>query len=594
MAVMLTSTSATPFLDSDALFLSEPLFSMTASTTEVISCSLPSDDLWNKFDMMLPTPPVSPSHDVPTERLIGDASDAEDLDLGLGDFLGLDIPGFLDGSDADSDWLFEEIFRETPPVAVVAAASVASCDVKCGELVGELRHDCMWAGHCPAEEHRLKKELPTLLSTSPTETTLLAVVAPQRERRARLDTLGSIRPETPLSLSDSELDQLTSPDASDEDAKDADETSSSSSSSSEDDDHSDDDSEATPTTPTVMQRRKIATSAAIPTLPPNIHPVRSHIRKVQVNNNNKCSSVKASMASLTSMADHSYSHSDHSYHTQRRPNDNAALVELLGIQTPSDSEEEIDVVSLGEVQRVSPTSATSGKSCHVTSLQPANQPMAVNAPIRLKLKVTPANSLGGASPSSSSTSTTVLMRKALPSHPSALVRQQLQLAVATAAQQRKHSDSNNHHTTSTSRKSESKSSKSTSGNTSSSSSGSSSKRPRTDTSRITMESGSLSPRKRSSRTGGSDSEDSCEKRSQHNSMERQRRVDLRNAFEFLRSLIPDLEATDRAAKVVILKKAANFCQGLTQREKQFVSEKDSLQKRQEILRKRLALLQRRR
>lgn len=435
----------------------------------------------------------------------------------------------------------------------------------------------MWAGHCPAEEHRLKKELPTLLSTSPTEATLL-VVASQRERRTRLDTLGSIRPETPLSLSDSELEQLTSPDASDEDAKDAGSSS---------DDNSDDD-EATP-----VLRRKIATSAAIPTLPPNIHPVRSHIRKVQVNN--KCSSIK--MASVTSMADHSYSHSDHSYHTQRRPNDNAALVDLLGIQTPSDSEEEIDVVSLGEVLRVSPSSATSGKSCHVTSLQPVNQPMAVNAPIRLKLKVTPASSLGASGASSSATSTTVLMRKALPSHPSALVRQQLQLAVATAAQQRKHSDS--HHTSSSSsssssssRKSESKSSKSSS--TSGSSSGSSSKRARTDSSRMTMDSGTLSPRKRSSRAGGSDSEDSCEKRSQHNSMERQRRVDLRNAFEFLRSLIPDLEATDRAAKVVILKKAANFCQGLTQREKQFVSEKDALQKRQEILRKRLALLQRRR
>lgn len=182
-----------------------------------------------------------------------------------------------------------------------------------------MRHDCMWAGHCPAEEHRLKKELPTLLSTSPTEATLL-VVASQRERRTRLDTLGSIRPETPLSLSDSELEQLTSPDASDEDAKDAGSSS---------DDNSDDD-EATP-----VLRRKIATSAAIPTLPPNIHPVRSHIRKVQVNN--KCSSIK--MASVTSMADHSYSHSDHSYHTQRRPNDNAALVDLLGIQTPSDSGE---------------------------------------------------------------------------------------------------------------------------------------------------------------------------------------------------------------------------------------------------------------
>lgn len=77
-------------------------------------------------------------------------------------------------------------------------------------------------------------------------------------------------------------------------------------------------------------------------------------------------------------------------------------------------------------------------------------------------------------------------------------------------------------------------------------------------------------------------------------MERQRRVDLRNAFEFLRSLIPDLESTDRAAKVVILKKAANFCQGLTQRERVHLAEKETLQKRQELLKKRLALLQRRR
>ena len=181
------------------------------------------------------------------------------------------------------------------------------------------------------------------------------------------------------------------------------------------------------------------------------------------------------------------------------------------------------------------------------------------------------------------------MRKALPSHPSPLVRQQLQLAVASAAQQRKHSEH------SSSKKSEiklssGKSSSSHSERSSSSNSSNSSKRPRSSGS---GESGSSSPRKRCSRAA-SDSEDSCEKRSQHNSMERQRRVDLRNAFEFLRSLIPDLEATDRAAKVVILKKAANFCQCLTNREKQFVADKDALQKRQEMLRKRLALLQRRR
>jgi hypothetical protein len=183
----------------------------------------------------------------------------------------------------------------------------------------------------------------------------------------------------------------------------------------------------------------------------------------------------------------------------------------------------------------------------------------------------------------------VLMRKALPSHPSALVRQQLQLAVASAAQQRKHSESSSSKKSSGEIKLKSNSHHS-SERSSSSNSSNSSKRPRSSGS---GESGSSSPRKRCSRAA-SDSEDSCEKRSQHNSMERQRRVDLRNAFEFLRSLIPDLEATDRAAKVVILKKAANFCQGLTNREKQFVADKDALQKRQEMLRKRLALLQRRR
>ncbi len=165
-------------------------------------------------------------------------------------------------------------------------------------------------------------------------------------------------------------------------------------------------------------------------------------------------------------------------------------------------------------------------------------------------------------------------RKTLPSHPSALVRQQLQLAVAAS--------------TTKSVKSEVSSRKS-------SSDPSRQKRPRsaaTDSS--DGGSSGRSPRKSRGSRAGSDSEDNCEKRSQHNSMERQRRVDLRNAFEFLRSLIPDLEATDRAAKVVILKKASNFCQSLTAKEKQHLADKDALQKRQEMLRKRIALLQRRR
>uniref|UniRef100_A0A1B6EG84 BHLH domain-containing protein n=1 Tax=Clastoptera arizonana TaxID=38151 RepID=A0A1B6EG84_9HEMI len=53
--------------------------------------------------------------------------------------------------------------------------------------------------------------------------------------------------------------------------------------------------------------------------------------------------------------------------------------------------------------------------------------------------------------------------------------------------------------------------------------------------------------------------DSKEKRDLHNNMERMRRVDLRNSFEELRVLVPSLIQKERAAKVVILKEAAGYC-----------------------------------
>lgn len=508
------------------------------------------------------TPPVSPSrsNDNDMKKETTSVID-EDLDLGLDELIsGLDLPLFFDNLDPDS-W-----FGDLQADAIVPdILSENKCDVN------ELRHDCMWAGHCPAEEHRSKKDLvqlPCLLSSSPPESTVLTmpcVLPVVGGCRTRLDTLGSVRPETPNSLSGSELDadQLTSDEGSNK-------IHHSSSSSSGDESESDED------LPMMNYQ---------PTLPPNIHPVRSHQMRKMANNKSLVKTVSSSNLSL--IPDHSYSHSDHSYHTQRRPvlSDNLAIPFDLGAPTPSDSEEEIDVVSLGEVLRMNPSAAaaamtaTTGKSLSAGNVaSPTNTTAVSHAPLRLKLKV-------GGTPAASS-SGQVLMRKALPSHPSALVRQQLQLAVASAAQQRKHSD---HHTSSKKSGDIKLSGKmSHSERSSSSNSSNSSKRPRSS-----GESGSSSPRKRCSRAA-SDSEDSCEKRSQHNSMERQRRVDLRNAFEFLRSLIPDLEATDRAAKVVILKKAANFCQGLTNREKQFVSDKDALQKRQEMLRKRLALLQRRR
>ncbi|KAI9556373.1 Myc [Daphnia sinensis] len=511
-------------------------------------CIMTTNDCSWSSQLDMPTPPVSPSrsNDNDIKKETTSVID-EDLDLGLGELIGgLDL--FFDHLDPDA-W-----FNDLQTDAIVPDILPESkCDVN------ELRHDCMWAGHCPAEEHRSKKELPCLLSSSPPESTVLTmpcVLPVVGGCRTRLDTLGSVRPETPISQSDSELDadQLTSDEGSNKIQ---------SSSSSGDESESDED-------PPIMNYQ--------PTLPPNIHPVRSHQMRKMANNK----SLVKTMSSSSLIPDHSYSHSDHSYHTQRRPvmSDHLAMPFDLGAPTPSDSEEEIDVVSLGEVLRMNPSAAaaamtaTTGKSLSAGNVaSPTNTTSVSHAPLRLKLKV-------GGTPASSS-SGQVLMRKALPSHPSALVRQQLQLAVASAAQQRKHSEHQ------TSKKSgDIKLSGKVSHERSSSSN--SNKRPRSS-----GESGCSSPRKRCSRAA-SDSEDSCEKRSQHNSMERQRRVDLRNAFEFLRSLIPDLEATDRAAKVVILKKAANFCQGLTNREKQFVADKDALQKRQEMLRKRLALLQRRR
>jgi hypothetical protein len=73
-----------------------------------------------------------------------------------------------------------------------------------------------------------------------------------------------------------------------------------------------------------------------PTLPPHIHPVRSHqIRKLV---NTKIKVVMNSSPTTTSMiADHSYSHSDHSYHTQRRPVMSDHIPFDLGAPTPSDS-----------------------------------------------------------------------------------------------------------------------------------------------------------------------------------------------------------------------------------------------------------------
>ncbi|XP_061425031.1 N-myc proto-oncogene protein-like isoform X2 [Lethenteron reissneri] len=76
----------------------------------------------------------------------------------------------------------------------------------------------------------------------------------------------------------------------------------------------------------------------------------------------------------------------------------------------------------------------------------------------------------------------------------------------------------------------------------------------------------------SSSSGGSDTEES-ERRRTHNILERQRRDGLRSSFVTLRDSVPELRANERAAKVLILRKAAELARSLGTDERRLEVEK---------------------
>ncbi|NXH57310.1 MYCN protein, partial [Rhabdornis inornatus] len=96
----------------------------------------------------------------------------------------------------------------------------------------------------------------------------------------------------------------------------------------------------------------------------------------------------------------------------------------------------------------------------------------------------------------------------------------------------------------------------------------------------------IQPKPKSSSPRNSDSEDS-ERRRNHNILERQRRNDLRSSFLTLRDHVPELVQNDKAAKVVILKKATEYVHSLQAEEQKLLIEKEKLQARQEQLLKKI-------
>lgn len=111
--------------------------------------------------------------------------------------------------------------------------------------------------------------------------------------------------------------------------------------------------------------------------------------------------------------------------------------------------------------------------------------------------------------------------------------------------------------------------------------------------RITTTPGSSPYKRRAGYMHNSDSEpEPSEKRSMHNNMERQRRIDLRNAFEDLRLLVPEVSCKEKAAKVAILREAAQYCNKLGIISANMIKQKVEMKRQQERLRARVSQLRR--
>ena len=96
----------------------------------------------------------------------------------------------------------------------------------------------------------------------------------------------------------------------------------------------------------------------------------------------------------------------------------------------------------------------------------------------------------------------------------------------------------------------------------------------------------------SRRSSPNNHEQKCrEIRDLHNSMERQRRVDLRKNFDQLKSVVPELADTEKASKLNILNKASDYCKLLASLDVKLRKDVEKESSRNALLRKKLAALQ---
>lgn len=284
---------------------------------------------------------------------------------------------------------------------------------------------------------------------------------------------------------------------------------------------------------------------------------------------------------------HPIKHSDHSYTRSKDGIDDISP----NLETPSDSDEEIDVVSIGDKKL--PTNP-SDKDRRVLQSKVANKFVIVKTPKGL-LTIPPRRRVSYDYPYTPASVSPVKSG-------SSLANSRYPSPASTPYSSSQYSSSSS---------STSSSSKYNASRWSSSSSSSSRKRAATNCSssiringNIISNSDDFMPaskrhrgKKQKSTSSSSvsikrhfsmDEVDTIEKRNLHNDMERQRRIGLKNLFEALKKLIPSIKDKERAPKVNILREAAKLCENLT-REEQHLSDhkellKEQLRKRQETLR----------
>ena len=105
-------------------------------------------------------------------------------------------------------------------------------------------------------------------------------------------------------------------------------------------------------------------------------------------------------------------------------------------------------------------------------------------------------------------------------------------------------------------------------------------------------SGSLQSNSSTASSSGSNPVEKCrEIRDLHNSMERQRRVDLRQNFEQLKAVVPELADSEKASKLNILNKASNYCRLLATLDERLTSEQKLESAKNALLRKKFLWLQ---